>query len=150
MNNQTFIMIKPDAKEKGLTSTIFKELQAKGCIILEQADVKVTAELILSHYQEVIDKVTIPNFKDRILKEFVGKTVTIAILTHPDKDVIRWVRELVGATEPSKADPNSIRGKYADDDYERSSMENRLVRNLIHASDSEASATKEIKLWFNK
>ena len=149
MNNTTFIMLKPDAKEKELVSTILDELQNHGCTIIKQQEVAVTPTLILKHYQDVLERVSIPNFKDRILKEFNQQIVTIAILTHPTKDVINYVRELVGATEPTKADPNSIRGKYADDDYERSSKEDRLVRNLIHASDSKESAIAEINLWFN-
>lgn len=149
MENKTFIMIKPDAKEKRLVSTILHELEASGCIILTQQEKHITPSLILEHYQEVIKKVDIPNFKERILNEYNNQTVTIAILTHPNKDVINYVRELIGATEPTKADPQSIRGKYAEDDYPTSHAENRLVRNLIHASDSEASAKKEIALWFN-
>lgn len=149
MNNKTFIMLKPDAKKQGLVATILDELQSHGCVIIKQQEVEVTPSLILSHYKEVIRKVAISNFKERILNEFNHQRVTIAILTHPNKDVIPFVRELVGATEPSKADPNSLRGKYADDDYERATLENRLVRNLIHASDGEQSADLEIKIWFN-
>jgi nucleoside-diphosphate kinase len=149
MSNTTFIMLKPDAKKNELVSTILNELQSYGCTIIKLKEVEVTPPLILKHYEEVLERVSIPNFKDRILREFNQQVVTIAILTHPTKDVVDYVRELVGATEPTKADPNSLRGKYADDDYERSGKEDRLVRNLIHASDSKESAITEINLWFN-
>lgn len=148
MNNRTFIMIKPDAIKKELVFTILDELQSHGCLVIKQQDVIVSSSLILSHYDDVINKVSIPDFKDRILREFNGQVVTICILTHPTKEVIPYVRELIGATEPTKADPDSLRGKYADDDFERAHQEERLVRNLIHASDSEESANIEIQLWF--
>jgi nucleoside-diphosphate kinase len=150
MKDKTFIMLKPDAKEKGLVTTILNELESKGCVILRQEEVAVTPLLILTHYQEVIDQVDIPNFEDRILREYKDQTVTIAVLSHPTKDVVSYVRQLIGATEPAKADPSSIRGKYADDDYTTSHIENRLVRNLIHASDSKRSANREFQLWFSR
>jgi nucleoside-diphosphate kinase len=150
MKQSTFIMLKPDAIHRRLDQTVMDELLQAGCKIKRFDTVKVDESLILKHYEDVIKNVNIPQFKQRVLNEYVGEIVKIYELEHDSQDVISLVRELIGATEPSKADPQSIRGKYADDDYERSSKQDRLVRNLIHASDSHDSALKELELWFNR
>jgi|SRR5690554_654208 len=149
MMNSTFIMLKPDASEKQLVKTILKELEMLGCEIQREKEVLIDEKLILAHYKEVIEKVDIKDFKQRVLNEYVGKTVTIAELTHPSADVISYVREQIGATEPISAKPGTIRAKYSDDSYSKSIQEERLVKNLIHASDSKETAKKELKLWFN-
>jgi nucleoside-diphosphate kinase len=150
MKQSTFIMLKPDAIHRNLDQTVMDELLHAGCKIKRFDTVEVDESLILKHYEDVIKNVNIPQFKQRVLNEYVGEIVKIYELEHDSQDVISLVRELIGATEPSKADPQSIRGKHADDDYERSSNEDRLVRNLIHASDSQESAKKELELWFNR
>lgn len=149
MNNSTFIMFKPDAIKKDLVDTILREFQEMGCEIKRRKQVHVDKELILAHYKEVIEKVNIKDFKQRVLNEYVNQYVTIAELTHPTLDVITLIREKVGATEPISASANTIRGKYSDDSYEKSLQEERLVQNLIHASDSAQTAKKEVALWFN-
>ena len=54
---------------------------------------------------------------------------------------------MAGKTNPQEADPNSIRGKYSDDSYDKASAGVRLVNNVIHASDSKESAERELKIW---
>lgn len=148
MNNSTFIMLKPDAIKKQLVETILSELQEIGCVIKRRKEVLVDQELILAHYKEVIEKVNVKDFKQRVLKEYVNQQVTIVELTHPSEDVISLVREKIGATEPISAKDGTIRKKYSNDSYQKSLQEERLVQNLIHASDSQETADKEIKLWF--
>lgn len=148
MNHSTFIMLKPDAIKKGLVETILSELQEIGCKIKRRKEVYVDKELILAHYKEVIEKVTVKDFKQRVLNEYVDQYVTIVEMTHPTQDVITLVRDKVGATEPISASADTIRGKYSKDSYEKSLQEERLVQNLIHASDSSQTAEKELKLWF--
>ncbi len=148
MTHSTFIMLKPDARDNNLEQTILKELEEKGCIIKRQARVLVDKELILTHYKEVIEQVDIKDFPHRILKEYEHKEVLVAEVVHPQQEVVSFVREMIGATEPIKANAHTIRGKYSNDSYAKSMAEERLVRNLIHASDSIETAQKEIQLWF--
>ncbi|MEI7667708.1 MAG: nucleoside-diphosphate kinase, partial [Erysipelotrichaceae bacterium] len=63
-------------------------------------------------------------------------------------DIVAQVRTIVGPTDPAKADPNTIRGRFGTDTMEKSKSEKRLLRNLIHASDSDENAQKELELWF--
>ena len=62
--------------------------------------------------------------------------------------MIHEVRELIGATDPSKALPLSIRGRFGLDSIDQAVSEKRMVNNLIHASDSKESVERELKLWF--
>lgn len=146
--NKTFIMLKPDAMKRGLEQEIIKHFTDDGMTIEKSNHVLVNEELILNHYKEVIEKVVIVGFKERLLREFVGETVAIYVLSGTE-GIIERVRELVGPTEPVKADKHTIRGKYSQDSYALAADEDRPVRNLIHASDSPESVIKETSLWFD-
>jgi len=150
MDHTTFIMLKPDALEGHLENKILDEFREHGISVLKKKTVIVDEKLIMAHYAEVIDRLKdkIPDFPDRIRKEFVDKTVKVFELGYHHHDIVAKVRDIVGATDPAKADPASIRGKYATDTMEKSSQEGRMLRNLIHASDSDESARKELDLWF--
>ena len=64
--------------------------------------------------------------------------------------IISDIRQIVGATDPSKAEKGTIRGDLGDDSFERCANENRSCYNLIHASDSLETAKKETTVWFGK
>ncbi len=145
----TFIMLKPDAMQRHLEHEILAMFHAKGIDPVKGKTVQVNEPLILKHYAEVIGRVNIPDFPDRIRREFVGKTVRVFEMGSASADLIHEVRELIGVTDPAKAGKETIRGKYAMDSMEDAKTEGRMLRNLIHASDSEEHAKEEIKLWFN-
>ncbi len=146
---ETFIIFKPDCFERQLEATLLKEIIDHGYQIKERKEVIVSKEIILKHYQEVIERVPIPDFKDRILNAFVDKKVWIMILSSNSDNTVNDFREFLGKTNPVDADPQSLRGKYGNDSYEKSGNEKRMLNNLIHASDSSENAQREIKLWFN-
>lgn len=150
MDHTTFIMLKPDALEANLENKILDEFREHGITILKKDTVVVDEALVMKHYEEVIERLKedIPDFQDRIRTEFVGKTVRIFELGYHHHDIVEKVREIVGATDPAKADKNSIRGKYAKDTMAKSNKEKRMLRNLIHASDSPENAKRELELWF--
>jgi nucleoside-diphosphate kinase len=150
MDHTTFIMLKPDALEAHLENKILDVFREAGITVLRKKTVVVDEKLILKHYEEVVERLKekVPDFSTRVKKEFVDKTVKIFELGYHHHDIVEKVRILVGATDPAKADPQSIRGKYATDTMENSVKEGRMLRNLIHASDSDENAQKELKLWF--
>lgn len=150
MKNSTFIMLKPDAVKRGLTNQIIQIFLDKGYQIVRKKEVIVHEELILKHYEEVIAKVNQDYFKEAILKTFVNQKVIALEITKDSLNLIQEVRDLVGITDPMKADPKSIRGMYKDDSLEVSMREKRVLRNLIHASDSIENAAQEMKLWFGE
>jgi len=148
MLTSTFIMLKPDAVKRGLTDTILMIFRDHGYHIKRQKEVIVDRDLILKHYEEVIISVNKPYFEQAILDFFEGQKVIALELQKEGDHVIEDVRALVGATDPVKADPKSIRGQYGDDSLESSMSQKRTLRNLIHASDSIESAKQELALWF--
>lgn len=150
MASRTFIMLKPDALEKNLESDILTFFKEYGIEVVRWATVTVDEPLIMNHYQEVIERLNLPDFPQRIRDYFVGKTVRIFELESKENNVVAKVRDLIGTTDPSKAAKETIRGKYSNDSMELAKQEQRLVHNLIHASDSDESATFEIALWFNE
>jgi nucleoside-diphosphate kinase len=141
-------MLKPDAIQRGLDKQIISIFLKEGYQIIRQKDVIVSEALILKHYEEVIAKVNQAYFKDAILKTFVSQKVIALEITKNGEHLVEEVRTLVGATDPVKADPKSIRGQFKDDSLEVAMREKRTLRNLIHASDSVENAQIEMKLWF--
>jgi nucleoside-diphosphate kinase len=148
MKQSTFMMLKPDAVKRGLVDPILSIFKENGYEIIRQKEVMVCRELILKHYEEVIQKVNQPYFQQAILDTFEGTKVIALEIAKEGEHVIEEVRTLVGATDPVKADPKSIRGRYIDDSLEVAMREKRTLRNLIHASDSLENAKLEMKLWF--
>lgn len=148
MNNKSYVMLKPDCITRNLVNEVKKMITDNGFIITDEKEIIVDKETILKHYQDVIERLNSDSFKDSILKAFVGKKVIAMQITSTTKDCIKDFRDLVGPTDPSKADNNTIRGKYGIDSMEASKKEGRMLNNLIHASDSSENAQKEISLWF--
>lgn len=149
MKSSTFIMLKPDAIDRQLDQTIIRIFEEEGFEIVRKKAVIVNEKLIVKHYEEVIEKVNQAYFKEAILKTFVDKTVIIMEIQKDSEDVIKEVRDLCGVTDPVKADPQSIRGRFKDDSLAVAMSEKRTLRNLIHASDSKENAIIEMNLWFN-
>lgn len=148
MNQTTFIMFKPDAVQRNLVQPILDIFKEHGFSIVKSKEVIVDAPLILSHYEDVIKAVNQDYFPKAITDTFVGKKVFAYVLYKETGDPIKEVRALIGPTDPAKADPQTIRGRFADDALSKSMAEKRMLRNLIHASDALESVQKETRLWF--
>lgn len=149
MKQSTFIIVKPDALKRGLKDPIlnyFKELDFN---IVREDSVKVDEKRILNHYQEVIERIGSEDFKQAVLREFVDEVVHVVEIEHVQSDVVAWVRDLIGTTDPAAARPDTIRGMYGNDTMAQARAENRMLRNLIHASDSDDNVQKELVLWFD-
>ena len=146
--SKTFVMLKPDALERHLEKNIIDAFIREGYEILRQKRMTVNNDIILSHYEDVIKRLDLEYFADAIIDAFAGKEVIIMELKHSKKDAVHMIRELIGATDPSKAHKDSIRGKFGKDSFESATKEKRMIHNLIHASDSDISYQKEVTLWF--
>lgn len=146
MKNISFVMLKPDAMEKNLAFAVMMYFERAG-IAIDCFDVQTaTEERVRRHYAEHFAKYG-EGFAQKMLEMFEGKTVVPAVLRGRE-DVIARVREIVGATQPSEAKLGTIRGDLgAGDSYAKSTAENRVVRNLIHASDSADAVRREIGIW---
>lgn len=142
----TFVMLKPDAVQRQLSFDIMQYFTKNG-IKIECFDVQVaTEQRVRAHYEEIISKYG-EDFARKMLNMFEGKIV-VPIVLSGDDDIITKVRHIVGATEPAKADKGTIRGDLGNGDcYKLSTAEGRVVRNLIHASDSIEAVKREISIW---
>lgn len=146
MMNKTFVFLKPDALERGLVYTILSYLLREDIAIRALDLQTVKPETICAHYAVHIQKYG-ATFQKQTLDMFAGKQV-MPIILEGKESVVEDVRVIVGATQPAEAAHGTIRGDLGlGDCYERSTKENRLVRNLIHASDSEEAVYAEAKLW---
>ncbi len=139
----TLVIIKPDALVKSLTGNILTRLSEAKLRIIGAKVVKVTRELAEKHYAHLKDK---PFFED-LYEYFSGKIYgpeyeRILVLVYEGEDAIERVRKIAGATNPLEADPTTIRGAYG------RINKKGIMENVIHCSDSEEAAEKEIKLWF--
>ena len=132
--NQTFIMCKPDAVERGLVGEIIARIERKGLRIVAM-DLRVPdEELARSHYEEHADK---PFYGE--LVEFLTRGPVVAMVVEgPDDQTFHLMRTLIGKTKVEDAQPGSIRGDFATTTNE----------NLVHGSDGTGSAAREIDLWF--
>ncbi len=155
MRQRTFLMFKPDAYRDDLVETIKKELENNGLVIEEYIELEVDIDVmktLLEHYRLNIDEMD-PNFNfvGKMFNSFYfhgKKKIGPMIVSYDlDEDITIYTRNLIGKTSPELADINSIRGKYSTDGYGQAGAENRLVNNLIHASDSPESANRELNIW---
>ena len=133
MTERTFFLIKPDGVERGLTGTILARIEAKGLTISAMDLRQVPRETAAEHYAEHAER---PFYGD--LLEFITSGPVVAGVLEGPRAIAAW-RQLAGGTDPvEKAAPGSIRGEFG--------LETQF--NLVHGSDSEESAAREIALWF--
>ncbi len=132
MSERTFVLIKPDAVRRGLTGRILDRYLARGLTLVAMQMRIASPELTDQHYAEHLDKPWYPQLRD-----FLTSGPLVALVVEGER-AIEAVRRLNGATDALAAEPGSIRG-----DWSVSGRE-----NLVHGSDSPASAIREITLWF--
>jgi nucleoside-diphosphate kinase len=131
-SSRTLILIKPDAFERGLTGEVLARFERKGMRLVALRQLHIDEEFAGRHYAEHVEK---PFFGE--LVEFItGGPLVAAVLE--GQDAVAAARQIIGATDPLEAAPGSIRGDLA--------LE--VTFNLVHGSDSEESADREIELWF--
>lgn len=153
MEEKTLVLIKPDGLVKSLTGNIITTLSETKLKIIGAKIVKVSRTLAEKHYFDLKKRLIEKFGKEKgeeifenNLNYIQGKfhTDRVLALVYKGEDAVRKIRELAGETNPEKADPISIRGKYG-----RINSETKVFENVIHCSDSIENAKKEIELWFD-
>jgi nucleoside-diphosphate kinase len=132
--SRTLILVKPDAFERGLTGEIVARFERKGMTIAAMKLMTVERDLAERHYDEHKDK---PFFGD--LVDFITGGPLVAMVLEGHEAVLA-ARQVIGATNPLDAAPGSIRGDHG--------LE--VQTNLVHGSDSDESATREVGLFFSE
>lgn len=129
---ETFIMVKPDGVRRHLIGDIVKRIEDKGYEIRQMKMFTIDQDLAEQHYAEHKEK---PFFGE--LTSFITSGPVVAMVV-AGEDVVAGMRELMGATNPADAAPGTIRADLAES----------LSNNVVHGSDSPASAEREIGLFF--
>jgi nucleoside-diphosphate kinase len=133
---RSLVLVKPDGVKRALTGAIIDRIERKGMRVIAMDLRSLPRELVEEHYAEHQGK---PFFEPLVSFMLSGPVVAMVIEGHR---CIEAFRTLSGATDPVKAAPGTIRGDLATD------VGTTVVQNLVHGSDSPASAEREIKLFF--
>ena len=173
VKEQTLVLLKPDTVSRGLIGTIISRFEHVGLKIIAMKMIWADEKLAKKHYNvsetwamQVYSKTkagyekegkhfpykdhwdignTIQSWNINFLRE--GPVVAI-VLQGPHS--VELVRKMVGSTEPRSAAPGTIRGDFASvESYALADVKKRVLRNLIHASDTYDNAKREIALWFS-
>ena len=143
MGSKTFIILKPDALERGLVDAVIQRFLRAGFTIEHMHYRVIDKILIRNHYKSVIEREG-PEFVTWLDKEFVHKPAISIVLGHEAPDGIVLARDLLGHRRPDRADKGTIRGDFG----VKPKDDNQPAMNLVHASDSEEAFNKEKNLWF--
>ena len=129
---RTLVLVKPDAMRRQLAGEIVARLERRGLELRAARIVTVDRPLAEEHYAEHVEK---PFFGE--LVEFITSGPTLALVVEGE-GAVSTVRTTMGATNPADAAPGTIRGD----------LSLSMPDNLVHGSDSQESAEREIGLWF--
>jgi nucleoside-diphosphate kinase len=129
---RTLILVKPDAFARNLTGEIIARFERKGLRLIALQQLTMTRELAERHYAEHAEK---PFFGE--LVSFITSGPLVALVLAGEQ-AIDAARQVIGATDPIKAAPGSIRGDYAI----------AVGQNMVHGSDAPESAAREVSLFF--
>lgn len=168
---KTLVIIKPDGIQRGLIGEIIKRYERSGLKLVGLKMLVPTADMVERHY--TLDPTWRKRNGEKSIAAYRAKGLTpptldpleasakvlanlkkyltagpVIAMVWQGMHAVGIVRKITGGTEPLASDVGTVRGDLTIDSYEMSDVDNRPVRNLIHASDSHKEAENEIKLWF--
>jgi nucleoside-diphosphate kinase len=171
IQEKSLVIIKPDGVQRTLIGEVIGRIERVGFKLVSLKFEIPTRDKVEQHY--TIDPEWILKTGEKSLKaqEKIGEDITgidpltygktilqklqnyitsgqVVIMVWQGAHVVDVVRKLVGGTEPRTSDVGTIRGDFVHDSYEISNIENRSVKNVVHASSSIEDAEKEINVWF--
>jgi len=133
MPDRTLVLLKPDAVERKLVGEIVARLEAKNLDVVAMELRQLDADVLSRHYEEHVGK----GFYDDLVA-FMSRAPVVAMVVEGPEDTWEVVRKMMGATNPRTAEPGTIRGD----------LGILFTENLVHGSDSLASAEREIGIFF--
>lgn len=131
---KTFVMVKPDGVQRGLTGEIVTRFEQKGFKLVGAKLMQVSQALAQQHYAEHKER---PFFGE--LVQFITSSPVFAMVWEGES-VISVARNMMGKTNPAESAPGTIRGDFGQ----------TIGMNIVHGSDSPESAEREIALWFGQ
>ncbi|MEY4175123.1 MAG: nucleoside diphosphate kinase [Actinomycetota bacterium] len=133
MSDRTLVLLKPDAVERGLVGQILSRFEQKNLTLVAMELRTLDADTLARHYEEHVGK----GFYGELV-QFMSRGPVVALVVEGPEDTWEVVRGMMGATNPRKAAPGTIRGD----------LGILFTENLVHGSDSLASAEREIGIFF--
>ena len=133
MSDRTLVLLKPDTVERGLVGEVLRRLESKGLKIVALDMRSLDSDTLARHYEEHVGK---GFYAD--LVSFMSRGPVVALVLEGPEDTWEVVRTVMGATNPRKAAPGTIRGD----------LGILFTENLVHGSDSLESAKREIGIFF--
>jgi nucleoside-diphosphate kinase len=133
---RTLILVKPDGVARSLVGEVVSRVENKGYKIVGLKIMTPTREILAKHYAEHEGK---PFYEP--LLEFMLSGPIVAMIAEGNR-VIEGFRKLAGTTDPTTAEPGTIRGDLARD------QGTKVVQNIVHGSDSPESAAREMAIFF--
>jgi nucleoside-diphosphate kinase len=134
MPERTLVLVKPDAMQRGLASEVLGRLERRGLKMVAARLLEIDEALAARHYAEHVGK----PFYQRLCSFITSGPVIAAVFE--GEDAVALARRTIGATDPAKAAPGSIRGDFGIN----------MGRNMVHGSDSPESAAREVALFFDE
>ncbi|MDO5579781.1 MAG: nucleoside-diphosphate kinase [Planctomycetia bacterium] len=129
---KTLVLLKPDALRRRLVGQVISRFEQKGLAIRALKMMRISPALAKKHYAALLDRPYYPE-----IEKYITGGPILAMILEGDR-AVGVVRTMIGATDGAEALPGTIRGDY--------SLSTRA--NIVHASDSTASAKREIALFF--
>jgi len=133
MSTRTLVLLKPDAVERGLVGTILSRFENKGLRILAMELRTLDSAILERHYEEHVGK----GFYAELVT-FMSRAPVVSLSLEGSEYTWEIVRTMMGATNPAKSAPGTIRGD----------LGTLFTENLVHGSDSADSATRELGIFF--
>lgn len=131
---RTLILVKPDGMQRGLAGQIISRFETRGLKLVGMKLMQVSRELAEEHYAEHKGK----GFYEELVSYITSAPVIAMVLEGPE--AIEAARMTIGATKPVESSPGTIRGDFG----------MVVGRNLVHGSDKESSAKREVALFFKE
>lgn len=174
-NERTLVIIKPDGIQRSLIGEIIRRYERTGLKLMALKMIIPTEEMAVQHYYEVggdawleeVGRKARAAYEKKGMKSPYatnmdnGKAVMLAnakylssgpvvVMVWQGNSAVGLVRKITGGTEPLTSDVGTIRGDLTLDSYQIADLDQRSVRNLIHASGTTEEAEKEMKIWFKE
>ncbi|MCX5726171.1 MAG: nucleoside-diphosphate kinase [Candidatus Saganbacteria bacterium] len=136
---QTLLLIKPDGVARGLTEEILSKIESSGLIIKKKAKLTLSKDKAERLYAVHKGK----EFYQGLIKLITSGPLVATLIE--GENAVKKVRDLMGVTDPRKANPGTIRGDLKEENV---LTEDGIIKNIVHGSDSVETAKEEIKIFF--
>lgn len=174
--DRTFVMVKPDGVQRGLIGEVVKRIEDRGLKIVAMKMVKPSLEHVDNHYPKdeawierlghkgftVFEEYGIDPKKEmgtddkkeagkmvrKWLVDYLVEAPVVAMIVE-GVHAIDMIRKIAGNTLPSKAEIGTIRGDFSVDSPAAANLEQRAIKNILHASETKEEAEHEIAHWFS-